>query len=664
MAIPPAKKKKRRKSAAVPAFAPQRLTEREKIIAGGVFFVAAFVIRLAYILLSRDQPTFEALAMDPLYHHDVAVTIANGDWLAGDEPLYRSPFYMYVLALVYKIFGVGYMVPRVFGAFTGSVSVVLILLIGDKLFGRRAALIAGVFALLFWPLIYFDGELLTTSFTVMMGLVLIVLFIRAYESPTVRRLVILGLFFGLMAITRENYLPIIGLAFLFWVVLLRRLLSPTLFLVSAVAVVSLITLRNYVVLNDFVPITHYTGVNFYIGNNPFSDGRTAVLPCVRASWWGGVEDTKAVAEAHTQSSLKPSGINAFWFGETLNYIGSNFASCTRETALLTPTVDGKRSCGFKPGSQCVSFLEGATRKALYVVDPFEFSNNKELYFIRDLSPVIGFPLLWLFANLTAIPLGFIGMYFAWRDRQRKALPLAVILVGYAIGLSLGFVNTRIRMPMTVLWIIFSGHAIASLWTRRRPWRIWVPAAVAIFFVTLLLNPRPDGHWERSTLAGHFTLANAYMQQGELEKAEEHYLKSARLTVGEYGQRSMFGLTKIAQQQAEAAMEAEDYGSAEAHWRKMLSYHDHFQAWLGLAAVALATEDPEVEKYYQEAVRSLPPYPQPYLEMAKFNVLRGDLAEARNWLERAKLSAPDETLRVEIEAVEATLERSDSLSLPQ
>ena len=454
MATHPAKKKKRRKSAAVPAFAPQRLTEREKIIAGGVFFVAAFVIRLAYILLSRDQPTFEALAMDPLYHHDVAVTIANGDWLAGDEPLYRSPFYMYVLALVYKIFGVGYMVPRVFGAFTGSVSVVLILLIGDKLFGRRAALIAGVFALLFWPLIYFDGELLTTSFTVMMGLVLIVLFIRAYESPTVRRLVILGLFFGLMAITRENYLPIIGLAFLFWVVLLRRLLSPTLFLVSAVAVVSLITLRNYVVLNDFVPITHYTGVNFYIGNNPFSDGRTAVLPCVRASWWGGVEDTKAVAEAHTQSSLKPSGINAFWFGETLNYIGSNFASCTRETALLTPTVDGKRSCGFKPGSQCVSFLEGATRKAFYVVDPFEFSNNKELYFIRDLSPVIGFPLLWLFANLTAIPLGFVGMYFAWRDRQRKALPLAVILVGYAIGLSLGFVNTRIRMPMTVLWIIF------------------------------------------------------------------------------------------------------------------------------------------------------------------------------------------------------------------
>lgn len=598
------------------------------------FFLLSLLFRVIYVLSLQSSPLFDALVMDPAYHEKVALSIYNGDWLGGDGPFHRSPLYMYVLALLYKLFGHGYLVPRLFGAVTGSISVILIMRVAQRLFGALPAVIAGLIAMLSWVMIYFDGELLTTSFTIMMGLILLLLFIRAWETPTIKNTIILGLFFGLTAITRENYLPIIGLVFLFLIVARRQLIQPALFFVAALLMILPISIRNYVVLDDFVLLNPYTPVNFYIGNNPYSDGRTAILPYTRADWYGGIEDVTKVVEKHIGHPPKPSEISAFWMAATLEYIFKNFFSCDLETMVQTPTiydeplpppVDGK----------CRAFLPVALKKLAFVFDLREYSNNKEMYFFRDQSAVLRLPIFSPFNGFLYIPLGLLGIFLAIRTRNRKAIPLYVIMVGYLIGLSLGFVNSRIRMPVMVMLIIFSGYAIACLWEQRQ--QLWprLAGVAAIMLLALVLNIPKPGSRDRSVLAGHFTLGNAYLRKGDLDQAQAHYDRSVRLTVGEYQMRSLAGLAEIELQRGIQHVQTENLTLAIESFRRSLQYRESFEAWLNLAGIIGNSGSEDPLPYYERALELSPNNPNVYVSLAQYYKNTGDMAAARENLQQAK-----------------------------
>jgi 4-amino-4-deoxy-L-arabinose transferase-like glycosyltransferase len=118
--------------------------DRDKIWIAGIF-VLALALRIIYLLQIKANPHFFSPTMDPLYHDAWAQNIAGGNWI-GSKVFFRAPFYAYFLALVYKIFGHSYIVPRVIQHLLGSVSCVLIYSLAKKLFNRTVAIVSGIIA--------------------------------------------------------------------------------------------------------------------------------------------------------------------------------------------------------------------------------------------------------------------------------------------------------------------------------------------------------------------------------------------------------------------------------------------------------------------------------------------------------------------------------------
>ena len=122
-------------------------------------FLWALLLRLIYVRQISSNPFFSRPVMDPGYHDEWARAIASGDWI-GKEAFFRAPLYPYFLGVIYRLFGPDYLTPRIIQAVLGSISCVLLYLITRRLFGERAALLAGAAAGAYGMLIYFDAELL------------------------------------------------------------------------------------------------------------------------------------------------------------------------------------------------------------------------------------------------------------------------------------------------------------------------------------------------------------------------------------------------------------------------------------------------------------------------------------------------------------------------
>ena len=477
----------------------------------------SFLIRVVYIFSIRHSLLFDSPTMDAGFHDEWAKQVARGDFI-GYGPYIRSPLYSHLLGLLYAIFGVDYFIVRIFFAILGSISVVLIFKLAKHLFNKPAAIIASFAASLSWTFIYYDGELLTESLAVFVNLLCVFSFIRAFERPTIKKYFLTGLIFGIGALTRDNLLPIIGIVFI-WVIYYYRkhakkaLRFAGLFLGGAFLVILPVTVRNLIVVKDFIPISYYTGVNFYIGNNPYSDGRTAIVPGTRADWWGGVEDVQRIAEREIGHRLRPSEVSLFWADKAFGYIRSDF----------------------------LRFLSRTIKKFFFIFDLNETSNNQNIYFFRKESGFLRLPVF--FSSWFFIPLGLLGIYFAAKDRIKSAVPIFVFLGAYCAPLSLFFVYTRLRHPIMSFFIIFSGYMsvrLYSLFISNKRYFMDAIALYLVLFIALAFNSSKP----TSLKDGHFTLGNAYMRKQNFEMAKEEFNKA--LGMGEpYGSRTFSGLGTIA-----------------------------------------------------------------------------------------------------------------------
>ena len=193
-----------------------------------------------------------------------------------------------MLGLVYKVTGPDVLAGRLANCVLGALTCYLLAHLGVMLAGFRAGLLAGVLAAVYWPFIYFDGELLTVCLELVLDVALLLLLVRAGRGGSRWWYVAAGVAWGLSAITRPNILafaPAIAL----WVLIAapadRRIAAAarSFLLTCAGAAVAIlpVTVRNYVVGHELVLVATNGGVNFYIGNNPKSDGCSAVVPGTR-----------------------------------------------------------------------------------------------------------------------------------------------------------------------------------------------------------------------------------------------------------------------------------------------------------------------------------------------------------------------------------------------
>ncbi|NIN01640.1 MAG: tetratricopeptide repeat protein [candidate division Zixibacteria bacterium] len=614
--------------------------EKEKIWILAIFLLA-LALRIIYLLQIKHNPHFFSPTMDPLYHDVWAQNIAGGNWIGG-KVFFRAPFYAYFLALVYKIFGHSYIIPRVIQHLVGSFCCVLVYFLAKRLFSRTVAIVSGFMAATYGMLLYFEGELLLDSFLVFFDLLLILFLLKARDNPKFSTWFVCGIILGFSAITRPNILVFIPFVWLWIYLIFRKKESlravgtyAASFLLGSILVISPVTLRNLIAAGDLVLISSQGGINFYIGNNKNADGVSAIF--YKEDWQ--YRDFQLMAEKETGRTLKASKISNFYYRKGIDFYLTN------------------------PGRG----LKLLVKKFYLFWNRFELSNNQDIYFFRRYSSLMRIlPLgFWLIG-----PLGLVGMILSAAsggsakkfdsegiaDQKRRLLLPILFVFSYMLTVVMFFVPARFRLPIIPFLIIFSGFSI--VWLARKilkkngsALRLFVLLLVPFLFLT---NSNAYHLHVGDFSQAHFSLGNVYLKEGKLDLALAQFDTALALNPGhsrahlnrgmvffrrgdyEHAEKEFLAELELHPDEAKAYnnlsaiyREHGEHGKAERMARKAVEIASYSpNAYMNLALIYWNTErTDEAKEILSQGLTNIQPFPEAELLLGEVNLAEGELDSA-------------------------------------
>ena len=242
-------------------------------------FAVALVIRLAWVLwVDRDGFVLN----DAMMYNANAVAINEGLGFRppqGGPSAQWPPAYSTILAGIYWLFGIEPLWGEMFNAIVGAVTVVLLMLLVERVVDRRTAILAGaMLTVLPGPILWTDVLVTETLYTAMFVLMMLVL---AHATPSWGWMAAIGAVIGLGALVRGEaltwgLLPIV----LFWRELPRIELVKRIAAAAAVAVVCLLpwTIRNAIVMDAFVPVATNASATLWSGHHEGATGGQTYPP--------------------------------------------------------------------------------------------------------------------------------------------------------------------------------------------------------------------------------------------------------------------------------------------------------------------------------------------------------------------------------------------------
>lgn len=425
-----------------------------------------------YVHERVQLPDLNHPTLDSQVHDQWARGIAFGQWSAElsaiqNEPYFRAPLYPYFLAAIYRWLGDGPMVLFAIQALLGALTAAILFFFCRETIGERAAWVAVVLYLGYWPFTYHEAERMLPALVLPLDMLTLATVAMAGRTGKYLHTCGAGLAAGLSAIARPSILIVVPFVvlWLLYRVRINRWRHAALLIAFTLIVILPVTLRNAVVGRDFVPIAWQGGVNFFIGNNPQSNGIVAVVPGARADWWGGFDDTRRLAEEEVGHPLKPSRISRFWYRQGIEFLVN------------------------EPGAALRLYV----RKVRLLLGNAEPSNERQLYFRRKRSAVLS----WLRVNFAFImSTAVVGAGVALRStrsivRLDRLLPLC-FAIPYAVGVVLFFVTSRFRLPVALFLIPMSALGCVAVldWLRAHQWRPAITASTisGALFILSMHNP--------------------------------------------------------------------------------------------------------------------------------------------------------------------------------
>jgi 4-amino-4-deoxy-L-arabinose transferase-like glycosyltransferase len=230
-----------------------------------LILVLALVARVGVIIATPHfVPVFDAGDYD---RH--ALSIAHGHgypdavFALSGPTAFRPPLYPLALAGVY-VLGGGWTAGRVLGALLGVAMVALIFAISLRLWGRRVAIVAGVLAAVFPPLVLYSATLLSEPLFLVLVLAALFATLEYRRTQRLRWAALAGLACGLASLTRSNgVLLVVAAGFGVWILRPRlsraALIAPLIVVLVAGATVAPWVIRNAIVFHRFVGITTQGG---------------------------------------------------------------------------------------------------------------------------------------------------------------------------------------------------------------------------------------------------------------------------------------------------------------------------------------------------------------------------------------------------------------------
>lgn len=471
-----------------------------------IILIVGLALRLIYDFHLAGSICWGNYQLDSLVYHSWALAILDG--ASTDSAFFRAPLYPYIVALLYKLFGVSPWPVVIFQNLLGLATAFTTYRFALKLIGRRLAFWAGLAVASYPTLVFFEGETLMTTVTVFLYTLSVFHLHKTLQSPSGRSALVTGLIFGLAAITRPAILPLL---IIFPVVSALKLglshwrpilVSSLLMAGGALIPIAPVTIANDAASGEFVLISTQAGANFYIGNSREADGITATAlgPQMRIGQYKDNIRTSAEDEAERRvgRALSQSEVSSFWFHEAFTEIAN------------------------EPSRALQLFM----RKLYYFWHGQEIINNRSLYYGGEYSWIMK-PALWKyginFPGGVLFPLMLAGIYIALRDRLNVTVPLWY-LSGLALIMAAFFVCSRFRQPVLPVAIIFAVLGAARISADlKRPDR-WKTTGVAVLIIILSgvglnLGSNIDSDANRSTFQVY--LGTRFLQHHKTAQGIQH-----------------------------------------------------------------------------------------------------------------------------------------------
>ncbi len=399
-----------------------------------LIFLIAFSIRLIYLEQIKSNPFFVPRSMDPLFYHNWAMDIARG--ITEKIPFKGLPFYAYFLGLIYKLFGTDVYIARLIQIVIASLSCGLIFVLGSTFFDKKVGFLAGMMAVFYKPFIFYDAMIIGTSLTVFMYLLSLWAVTNFSESISIRNALIAGVAIGLSALCRPSILLFPVALIIFYPrknlkINKNKFIKYAMFIFVPITIIlSIVSFRNYLVSGDFVLMSSHGGLNFYIGNNIEANGKFHAPPGIGRQNDKMIENAHRIAEKSMGRRLKPSESSKFWSNKAYQFI---FNNPLRYFSLICKKI--------------YLFLQGG-----------EIADFRNMKFFERFSSLLKTPLVSFYFIVAWSVIGIFLSYFL----TNNVVVLRCFLFANMFGIILYFVNSRYRLPMVPVLLIFASYAFFRL----------------------------------------------------------------------------------------------------------------------------------------------------------------------------------------------------------
>lgn len=389
---------------------PASPTSRLEYVLLAAILLLGLALRIWYLSQVVNAPDFSALQQDPEVQDYFARGLLTGNWSVPEgatdpemitTPFFRPPGYGYLLTALYFVSNSSYLAPRIFNMLLGVVAILLMYLLGRRLFGAAAGLSGAFITATYSVFIYWEGEVNDPAIFVFLVPALFWVLLQWATTFRLRYVLLAGLIFGCYGLARPNILgfgPFVAL-WMVWVAwraqkIQRVPAAWVVLLATTVAVVIPVTVRNYMASGEFVPISTYFGENLLIGNYEGSDGITPWLPYLQelegTGNWSARDYINVVYGVRRETGnpdMTHTEVSSFFTDKALDYIRSH--------PWLT--------------------LQRMFKKAVLLWTPIEITCNKVVYYeLRNYWPLRILPGFMLVAALF-----WSGLFLWLRDAFRK-----------------------------------------------------------------------------------------------------------------------------------------------------------------------------------------------------------------------------------------------------
>lgn len=539
-----------------------------------LIFLIALAVRLVYLHEIASVPFVVHPIVDARAYDDWAVRIAAGDWW-GDAAFYQAPAYPYFLAIIYSGFGNDLWVAHLVQMAMGSLSCVLVFASTRVLFCPAAGVAAGAIMALYAPAIFFDGVIGKQSLGMLLMTSLLLLLVRFQQRPRWPLLGAAGAILGLLALTRENALILLG-AIPVWLWLRFREAAPqqragwlAVFTLGALLVLLPVGLRNYLVGDTFALTTSQLGTNFYYGNHEGATGSYVPLLPGRSTPDYESRDATRLAEHALGRELSAGEVSDYWLARGLEFVREH------------------------PGQ----WLALNLKKTLMVWNQFEIGDVEDVYVYTEFSVLLRELLRFAHFGLL-VPLAAAGAVLVWSERRNTWLLYWLALVLTA-GVAIFLVLARFRYPLVPLLSPLAGAAIArSVQLAREGRASQLGPAGAAFAVALVVVHLPLMDEPKQRSAAYQNLAGISLRERDLEAAEHYFLKAQALYSRDADLQLGLAVLRLRQSRLE---------EAEAHALEVieLAAHDH-RGHRVLEKILLRQGRPAAAQVQRQMARKLDP----------------------------------------------------------